>query len=84
MPPPYQGPTQGEGEIPVDAESVRAALEAVEAKYPGFLTQIFDGAGKLHRFVKLFVNEEPVAVEALDDPIQPGDTVAIVAAIGGG
>ena len=84
MPPPYQGPTQGEGEIPVDAESVRAALEAVEAKYPGFLSQIFDGAGQLHRFVKLFVNEEPVAAEALDDPIRPGDTVAIVAAIAGG
>ena len=84
VPPPYQGPTQGEADIPVEGASVRACLEQVEAKYPGFIAQIFDDDGQVHRFVKLFVNEEPCAPAQLDDSIQPGDTVSIVAAIGGG
>ena len=84
VPPPYQGPTQGEGEIPVEGGSVRACLEAVEAKYPGFIGQIFDADGKLHRFVKLFCDEEPVGQAGLDDAIAASTTVSIVAAIGGG
>ena len=84
IPPPYQGPTQGEGEIPVEGATVRACLEAVDAKFPGFAAQIFDDDGQIHRFVKLFVDEEPVAASALDDPIPAGCTVTIVAAIGGG
>ena len=84
VPPPYQGPTHGEGEIPVDGGSVRECLAAVEQKYPGFLTQVYDAEGQLHRFVKLFRNEEPIAASELDQPLEPGDMVSIVAAIGGG
>ena len=84
VPPPYQGPTQGEGEIPVDGGSVRQCLDAVERKYPGFRAQIFAPQGELHRFVKLFLNDEPVLETELDEPLQAGDTVTIVAAIGGG
>ncbi len=84
VPPPYQGPTLGEGEISVEGASVRACLEAVDAKYPGFLGQIYDDDGSLHRFVKLFCDEEPVGQAGLDDSIEPSCTVTIVAAIGGG
>ena len=84
VPPPYQGPTHGEGEIPVDGGSVRECLAAVEQKYPGFLVQVFDAEGQPHRFVKLFRNEEPIAESQLDQPLEPGDKVSIVAAIGGG
>ncbi len=84
VPPPYQGPTQGEGEIPVDGGSVRQCLDAVERKYPGFAAQVFDAKGSLHGFVKLCRNEEPVPQAELDLPLQSGDTITIVAAIGGG
>ena len=84
VPPAYQGPTRGEGEIQVQGDTVRACLEAVEVKYPGFLAQIFDERGDLHRFVKLFLSEEPVEPGRLGLAVAPDDTVAIVAAIGGG
>jgi molybdopterin converting factor small subunit len=84
VPPPYQGPTHGESEIPVDGASVRECLAAVEQKYPGFLAQVFDAQGQLHRFVKLFRNEDPIAQSELDEPLGSGDMVSIVAAIGGG
>ncbi len=84
VPPAYRGPTQGEGEIPVAGGTVRECLAAVEARYPGFLAQVFDAAGELHRFVKLFVNEEPLDARDLDRTIADGDSVQILAAIGGG
>ena len=84
VPPAYQGPTRGEGEIQVQGDTVRACLEAIEDKYPGFLAQIFDGRGDLHGFVKLFLNEEPVEQAQLGLTVSPDDEVAIVAAIGGG
>ncbi len=84
IPPPYQGPTAGKGEIPVEGKTVRACLEAVEAEFPGFGPQIFDGSGAVHRFVKLFVDEEPIDTAAIDEPIEPGATVSVLAAIAGG
>lgn len=84
IPPPYRGPTQGEAEIEVEAESVRASLNAIEATYPGFAAQIFDASGGVHRFVKLFRNGDPVGVEDLDKPIAAGDEIEVVAAIAGG
>ena len=38
----YRVPTKGEGRIEVDAGTVRACIEAVEARYPGFQELIFD------------------------------------------
>ena len=84
VPPAYQGPTRGEGEILVRGDTVRACLEAIEDKHPGFLAQIFDERGGLHRFVKLFLNEEPVEQASLGLAVAPDDAIAIVAAIGGG
>lgn len=84
IPPPYRGPTGGEAELSVDARTVRAALEAVDRKFPGFLPQVLDAEGRLHRFVKLFVNGEPVEARKLDQPIGAGDALEIVAAIAGG
>ena len=84
IPPPYRGPTQGEAELVIESSSVRGCLEAVEQKFPGFLPQVFDANGGLHRFVKLFVNGEPIGAKQLDQTIGAGDELEIVAAIAGG
>lgn len=84
VPTAYRGPTRGEAEIPVDGETVRACLEAVEAKYPGFLAQVLDASGHAHRFVKLFVNGEQIERDAVDTPVSPDDQVEVLAAIAGG
>ncbi len=84
VPTAYRGPTKGEGEVPVEADSVRGCLEAVEAKYPGFLELVVDAQGGVHRFVKLFINGEQIDAGALELTVAPDDRVEVLAAIAGG
>lgn len=81
VPPPYRGPTTGQGEIPVEGTTVRECIDAVESGHPGFAAQILDEGGKVHRFVRLFVNGEPAE---LDQPVDGSDSVEVLAAIAGG
>jgi molybdopterin synthase sulfur carrier subunit len=85
VPAPYRGPTRGDAEIPVRGGDVRSCLLRVEDQYPGFLAQVLDAQGEVHRFVKLFLNEvqlEPS--EALATATGEGDRVEVLAAIAGG
>jgi molybdopterin converting factor small subunit len=84
VPPPYRGPTLGKERIEVSGATVRECLLAVGDRYPGFTEQVFDEAGKVHRFVSLFVNGESIGREALDQPLADADQVKILAAIAGG
>lgn len=84
IPPPYRGPTQGTAEIQVEGEHVLASLEAVDRKYPGFLAQVLDEDGNVHRFVKLFKNGDQLRGEVLREPLAENDDLEIVAAIAGG
>jgi molybdopterin synthase sulfur carrier subunit len=80
----YRGPTNGRSRIDVDGRTVRECIEAVEAQYPGFSELVFDAQGGLRRFVRLFVNGDELARDALDTPIADGDRVEILAAMAGG
>jgi sulfur carrier protein ThiS len=85
VPPPYQGPTGGRGEIEVVGRSVGACIEAVARAHPGFREQIFDARGQVHRFVTLFVNGVELPREAaVETPVSERDRVEILAAIAGG
>jgi len=84
VPPPYRGPTRGEGEVKVGDGTVRSCLEAVERQHPGFLSQVVDGGGEPHGFVRLFLNAEPLREAAMETPLAGDDRLEIVAAIAGG
>ncbi len=84
VPAPYRGPTQGQGRIEVSGATVRECILAVEGRYPGFAEQVFDGAGRVHRFVSLFVNGDEIGREARERPVRVSDRVEILAAIAGG
>ena len=56
----------------------------MEAAHPGFQELVLDKDGILHRFVKLFVNDEQIAREALDMPLAEDDRLGVLAAIAGG
>ncbi len=85
IPPPYQGPTGGEALVEVEGETVRACLDAVEARFPGFAPQVVDARGQVHRFVNLFLNgDELDRGTALDVAVSGKDEVEILAAIAGG
>ncbi|MCH2186411.1 MoaD/ThiS family protein [Myxococcota bacterium] len=84
VPTAYRGPTQGLSDIEVEADDVRTALHAVEALHPGFQELVLDEAGHLRPFVKLFINEEQIASDALDKPLGVTDRLEVLAAIAGG
>ncbi len=84
VPTAYRGPTRGEDEILVSGSTVLACLEAVEEKYPGFLPQVIDADGAVHRFVKLFINGEQLGDGALEAEVDEHDRVEVLAAIAGG
>lgn len=84
IPPAYRGPTGGLAEVDVPEGSVRAGLDAAEARHPGLRDQVIDATGAPHRFVKLFRNGEPLDEDPLDAALGTSDELEIVAAIGGG
>jgi len=84
IPPPYRGPTLGAAEIEAEGGTVGVVLEWVERKHPGFLAQVLDDDGNVHRFVKLFKNGEHLVRDQLRTPLAAGDQLEIIAAIAGG
>ncbi len=84
VPPRYRGPTGGLGLIEVDADTVRACIEAVDVEHPGFRELILDSEGNLRRFVRLFLNGEALDRDAVDTPVADADRIRVLAAAAGG
>ena len=77
--------TGGAGEVTVDASTVGEALKALDAAHPGFGERLFDGDGKLRRFVNVFVADEDIRfLDGLETPVEDGTTVSIIPAVAGG
>lgn len=75
----------GAGEVPVEAATVREAIAAVDAAYPGVALRVLDDRGTLRRFVNVFVADEDIRfLEGLDTVLAPGQTVSLVPAVAGG
>ena len=77
--------TQGAGEVTVDGSTVGEVLKALEANHPGFGERLFDGDGKLRRFVNVFVADEDIRfLDGLETPVEEETTVSIIPAVAGG
>ncbi|HET6917167.1 MAG TPA: ubiquitin-like small modifier protein 1 [Acidimicrobiales bacterium] len=75
----------GNSEVSVEATTVAEALKALEAAHPGFHDRLFDDAGKLRRFVNVFVADEDIRfLDGVDTAVAEGSTVSIVPAVAGG
>lgn len=71
--------------LEVQAASFPRLLAALDAKVPGLSRRVADDRGDLRRHLLLFINEEPVAGEALSDlALTAGDRVLFVASVSGG
>jgi sulfur-carrier protein len=85
LPSQLRGLTGGAGEVSVEAATVREALGALAAAYPGVGPRVLDDDGGLRRFVNVFVADEDVRfLDGLDTAIAPGQTVSLVPAVAGG
>ena len=77
--------TDGAGEVVVDGSTVGEALKALDAAHPGFNDRLFDEAGKLRRFVNVFVADEDIRfLDGVDTPVDEKTTVSIIPAVAGG
>ncbi len=69
----------------VEGATVRAVVDELERRFPGFASYVVDEAGRLRRHVNIFVGDEPIFDrEALGDALEPSTRVFIVQALSGG
>lgn len=77
--------TGGEGEIVLEATTVREAVTELEGLHPGIGERLLDESGELRRFVNIFVADEDVRfLDGLDTKLASGQTLSIVPAVAGG
>ena len=80
----YRVPTGGAATISIEGDTVRACIEAADAKYPGFGELVLERNGQLRSFVKLFINGDELERDALDSSISGSDTISVLPAAAGG
>ncbi len=85
IPGPLRDACDGAARIEVEATNVRAALQALERRYPALHRSVCDETGAVRRHVNLFVNTSHVRDrDGLDTALAPGDEVTILPAVSGG
>jgi sulfur-carrier protein len=77
--------TGGAAELQLEAADVAALIAALEDRHRGLRERLLGADGQLRAYVRIFVNDEDVRfLEGVGTSLRPGDTVAIVPAVGGG
>jgi MoaD family protein len=85
IPTPLQKFTNDEATAELTATSVDGLLDALEGRYPGIKGRLCDEAGKLRRFLNVYVNSEDIRfLDNQNTPLNDGDEVSIVPAVAGG
>lgn len=86
IPSPLRQFTQNKDTVQItSAQTVGAALEELEKAHPGLKERLFEGSGKLRRFVNVYYNDEDIRfLENVDTKIADGSEISIVPAIAGG
>ena len=76
--------TAGVKEISLDADSLRAALDALIARFPGLQHEVWDSS-RLRPYLVITLNGHNLHDAAdLDKALSPGDVIAIFPPITGG
>ena len=85
IPTPLRRFTDGAEEISAGGATVAAIVDDLEHSHPGLKERLCDEAGKVRRFVNIFVNGDDIRfLNNLETTIKDGDEVSIVPAIAGG
>jgi len=74
IPTPLQKFTNDEASVSLDASSVDGLIDALDGRYPGLKGRLCDEAGKLRRFLNVYVNSEDIRfLENQTTPLKDGD-----------
>jgi molybdopterin synthase sulfur carrier subunit len=84
IPPVLRSEAAGNRDVEVDATTVRAALDALVAAYPGLEARVRDGDG-VPTFLNVFVNGDDMRLlQGLDTKIEASTTIRLLPAVAGG
>ena len=77
--------SEGQITVAVEASDLGAAIEALDARYPGFRDRLLDDKGELRQFVNVYLNDEDVRLgPGLKAKVTDKDEISIVPAVAGG
>jgi len=77
--------TGGAAEVKAEGATLAAVIADLEANHAGIGDRILDGAGKLRRFVNVYVNEDDVRfADGLETATPAGAGISITPAVAGG
>ncbi|MGW5362323.1 MoaD/ThiS family protein [Actinopolymorpha pittospori] len=77
--------TGGASEVKADGTTLAEVLTSLDETYPGIRARVLDDAGKLRRFVNVYVGEEDVRFAGgLETPTPEGVQVSVIPAVAGG
>jgi molybdopterin converting factor small subunit len=85
IPTPLRAYVDGQSEVPVQGETVGAALDDLIGRYPTLKPHLMNGDGQLRPFVNLFLGENNVReLEGTQTPIKEDDRLMLIPSIAGG
>jgi sulfur-carrier protein len=85
IPGPLRRLSEGEVTVAVEASDLGSAIEALDARYPGFKDRLLDEKGELRQFVNVYLNDEDVRLgSGLKAKVAEKDEISIVPAVAGG
>ncbi|EME96856.1 MoaD/ThiS family protein [Streptomyces mobaraensis NBRC 13819 = DSM 40847] len=77
--------TDGRAEVPAQGSTLSEVIGDLEKNHPGIAARLLDDAGKLRRFVNVYVNDDDVRFEGgLTAATPDGAGVSIIPAVAGG
>jgi len=82
IPPPLRSYTGGRAWVEVEAPTLGAVLDALDARYPGLRFRIVDEQDRIRPHIRFVVREE--FAHTLTHPLEPGDDVQVICALSGG
>jgi molybdopterin synthase sulfur carrier subunit len=85
IPGPLRRLSEGQITVPVEATDLGSAIDALDARYPGFRDRLLDEKGELRQFVNVYLNDEDVRLgSGLKAKVAEKDEISIVPAVAGG
>jgi len=77
--------TGGAAEVTAEGSTLAEVIDALETGHPGIRARVLDDAGKLRRFVNVYVDDDDVRfAEGLATPTPDGASVSVIPAVAGG
>jgi molybdopterin synthase sulfur carrier subunit len=84
IPTPLRQYTGGKDSVESTGATVSEVLQNLGKQYAGITERMLD-AGKIRRFVNVYVNDEDIRyLNSLDTPVKDGDEISIIPAVAGG